>query len=245
MTAQNALKSLAVVTGASSGIGAAIAMRLSEAGHPLLLVARRVDKIEALNLPNTICRKVDVTDTAAFKAAVEEAEKAYGPVDILVNNAGVMLLGQADVQDPQEWKKMFDLNVIALLGSMQIVLSDMKARNHGTIVNISSIAGRKTFPNHAAYVGTKFAVSSISENIREEVADTGVRIMTVCPGAVETELLGHTTSDDIVSGYQQWKESMGGVLEADDIARSVAFMVAQPQSVNIRELVIAATRQGA
>lgn len=236
-------KPLVVITGASSGIGAAIAQRFSEAGHPLLLVARRVEKIEALGLPNTMCRKVDVTDAAGFRAAIKDAEAEYGPVDCLVNNAGVMLLGQIDTQDPGEWQKMFDVNVMALLNGMQAVLGEMKSRNRGTILNISSIAGKKSFPNHAAYVGTKFAVSAISENTREEVADTGVRVMAICPGAVETELLGHTTSQDIIDGYQDWKEAMGGALIADDIARTAAFMYAQPQGVNIRDVIITATRQ--
>lgn len=236
-------KPLVVITGASSGIGAAIAQRFSEAGHPLLLVARRVENIEALGLPNTMCRKVDVTDATGFRAAIKDAEAEYGPVDCLVNNAGIMLLGQIDTQDPGEWQKMFDVNVMALLNGMQAVLGEMKARNHGTIINISSIAGKKSFPNHAAYVGTKFAVSAISENVREEVADTGVRVMAICPGAVETELLGHTTSQDIIDGYQDWKEAMGGALVADDIARTAAFMYAQPQGVNIRDVIITATRQ--
>lgn len=234
---------LVVITGASSGIGAAIAKRFSEAGHPLLLVARRVEKLEALQLPNTLCRQVDVTDADALRAAITEAEAQYGPVDCLVNNAGLMLLGQIDTQSPAEWQAMYDVNVLALLNGMQAVLGDMKARNHGTIINISSIAGKKAFPNHAAYVGTKFAVSAISENVREEVADTGVRVMSICPGAVETELLSHTTSDTIINDYEAWKESMGGVLVADDIARTAAFMYAQPQNVNIRDVCITATRQ--
>ena len=236
-------KPLVVITGASSGIGAAIAKRFSEAGHPLLLVARRLEMIETLALPNTLCRKVDVTDAAALRAAISEAEAKFGPVDAMINNAGVMLLGQVDTQDPAEWQKMFDVNVLALLNGMQAVLSDMKARGAGTIINISSIAGKKSFPNHAAYVGTKFAVSAISENVREEVADSGVRVMSICPGAVETELLGHTTSQEIIDGYEMWKESMGGVLVADDIARTAAFMYAQPQGVNIRDVTITATRQ--
>ncbi len=120
-----------------------------------------------------------------------------------------------------------------------------KARHGGTIINVSSIAGKKSFPNHAAYVGTKFAVSSISENVREEVADLGVRVMSICPGAVETELLSHTTSQDIIDSYEDWKTSMGGVLVADDIARTALFMYEQPQNVNIRDVVIAATRQQA
>lgn len=239
------LKPLVVVTGASSGIGAAIARQLSADGHALLLVARRLDKIQALGLTNAICRQVDVTDTNAFCAAVSEAEATFGPVDCLVNNAGIMMLGQPDDQDPQEWRKMFDLNVLALLGTMQTVLPGMKSRGKGSVINISSIAGKKTFANHAAYVGSKFAVSSISENIREEVAELGIRIMTICPGAVETELLEHTTNREIIDGYQAWKESMGGAISPDDIARAVSFIYAQPQNVNIRELVIAATRQNA
>ncbi|MGY8869204.1 MAG: SDR family oxidoreductase [Pseudomonadales bacterium] len=236
-------KSLVVITGASSGIGAAMAQHFAAAGHPLLLVARRVEKLQALKLPNALCRQVDMTDAAAFRAAVKEAEAAHGPVDCLINNAGLMLLGQIDTQDPMEWQRMYDINVLALLNAMQAVLADMKARNTGTIINVSSIAGKKSFPNHVAYVGTKFAVSAISENVREEVADSGVRIMSICPGAVETELLSHTTSQEIIEGYEDWKESMGGVLIADDIARTAAFMYAQPQGVNIRDVVITATRQ--
>lgn len=242
MTSQPS-KPLVVVTGASSGIGAAIAKRLSEAGHPLLLLARRKARLEALNLPLSMCREVDVTDQKAFQNAIAEAETHYGPVDCLINNAGVMLLGQIDTQNPQEWNTMFQVNVLALLGCMQTVLGDMKARNTGTIINISSIAGKKSFANHAAYVGTKFAVSSISETVREEVADTGVRVMSICPGAVETELLSHTTSPDIIQNYENWKSSMGGALCADDVARTAAFMYAQPQGVNLREVVITATRQ--
>ncbi len=236
-------KPLVVITGASSGIGAAMAKRFSEAGHPLLLLARRLDKLEALKLPNALCRKVDVTDAKAMQDAIKEAEQQYGPVDCLINNAGLMMLGQIDNQDPSEWQRMYDLNVLALMQAMQAVLGDMKARKGGTILNVSSIAGKKSFPNHAAYCGTKFAVSAITENVREEVADDNVRVMALCPGAVETELLGHTSSQDIIDGYEDWKTAMGGVLIADDIARSALFMYQQPQGVCIRDVVITATRQ--
>ena len=237
------MKSLVIITGASSGIGAATAKHFSDLGHPLLLVARRVERLKALNLPNTLCEEVDVTDVDAFAKAIEKAESQYGPCDCLVNNAGVMLLGQADIQDPAEWKTMFDVNIMGLLNGIHLVLKGMKERKHGTVVNISSVAGRKTFPNHAVYCGTKFAVHAITENIREEVATSDVRMITIAPGAVETDLLGHTTSAEIVSGYEDWKESMGGALVADDIARSILFAYSQPQNVCIREIVIAATRQ--
>ncbi|AGV19816.1 SDR family oxidoreductase [Vibrio alginolyticus] len=237
------MKKLIVITGASSGIGEAIARHFSEQGHALLLLARRVERLEALNLPNTLCEKVDVTDKASFEAAIEKAEALYGPVDALVNNAGVMLLGQIDTQEASEWKRMFDVNVIGLLNGMQSVLAPMKARNSGTIINISSIAGKKTFPDHAAYCGTKFAVHAISENVREEVASSNVRVTTIAPGAVETELLSHTTSQDIKDGYDAWKVDMGGVLAADDIARAVLFAYQQPQGVCVREIALAPTKQ--
>ncbi|KII79638.1 SDR family oxidoreductase [Vibrio renipiscarius] len=237
------MKKLIVVTGASSGIGEAIARRMSDAGHPLLLIARRLDRLEALNLPNTLCAKVDVLDKAAFEAAITKAEAQFGPADCIVNNAGVMLLSELDVQDANEWKRMFDVNVIGLMNGMQAVLAPMKARRSGTIINISSVAGRKTFPNHAAYCGTKFAVHAISENVREEVANFDVRVTTIAPGAVETELLSHTSNQDIKDGYGEWKEEMGGVLAVDDIARAVEYAYAQPQGVCVREIVIAPTRQ--
>ncbi|EMB9233580.1 SDR family oxidoreductase [Vibrio alginolyticus] len=237
------MKKLIIITGASSGIGEAIARHFSDQGHALLLLARRVERLEALNLPNTLCEKVDVTDKASFEAAIEKAEALYGPVDALVNNAGVMLLGQIDTQEASEWKRMFDVNVIGLLNGMQSVLAPMKARNSGTIINISSIAGKKTFPDHAAYCGTKFAVHAISENVREEVASSNVRVTTIAPGAVETELLSHTTSQDIKDGYDAWKVDMGGVLAADDIARAVLFAYQQPQGVCVREIALAPTKQ--
>ncbi|WP_108060360.1 SDR family oxidoreductase [Poseidonibacter lekithochrous] len=237
------MKELIVITGASSGIGEATAKTFSNAGHPLLLIARRVEKLEALNLPNAICAKVDVTDFDTLRVAIKNAEEVYGKTACLVNNAGAMLLGSIDTQDISEWQKMYDLNVMAVLNAMQAVLPDMKERKGGTIINISSVAGKKTFPAHAAYCGTKFAVHAISENVREEVAANDVRVITIAPGAVETELLSHTTSEEIIKGYEAWKESMNGVIVPEDIARSIEFVYNQPQNVCIRELVITATRQ--
>ena len=236
-------KPLVVITGASSGIGAATAAAFSAAGHPLLLLARRLDRLEALNLPDCINAQVDVTDLEGLKKAVREAEAKYGPADCIVNNAGVMLLGQVASQDPAEWKRMLDVNVMGVLNGIHAVLEGMIARGRGTVINVSSVAGRKTFPNHAAYCGTKFAVHAITENIREEVADSGVRFCTIAPGAVETELLSHTTSDEIKAGYEGWKESIGGAIRSEDISSAILYAYNQPQNVCIREIVLAATRQ--
>ena len=237
------MKPLIVITGASSGIGAATARHFSNEGHPLLLLARRKERLEALALPNSHCVGVDISDTEAVGAAIDAAVEAFGPVDALINNAGVMLLGQVADQDPEQWQRMFDVNVLALLRTTQRVLGPMLERRGGTIINISSIAGRKTFPNHAAYCGTKFAVSAMSENLREEVASAGVRVISICPGAVETELLSHTTSEEIKTNYGVWKEAMGGALVPSDVAETVFFAYKQPARVCIREIVLAATGQ--
>lgn len=239
------MSKLVVITGASSGIGEATAKSLSEQGYSLLLLARRIERLEALRLPNTICRKVDVTDIETFRSAVEEAEAKFGDVDLLVNNAGVMLLGKTDSQDPQEWKRMFDVNVLGLLNGINIVLAKMKARKAGTVINIGSVAGRKTFGAHAAYCGTKFAVHAMTENIREEVSGDNVRVIVVAPGAVETELLGHTTDKGIIDTYQEWKEGMGGAIVPEDIASAISYAYGLPQNVCLREMVITATRQDA
>ncbi|VDR24821.1 Uncharacterized oxidoreductase SAV2478 [Raoultella terrigena] len=241
-----AAKPLVVITGASSGIGLATARLLSERGHALLLLARRVERMTALNLPNALCRAVDVTDRQAVAAAIAEAEQQFGPVDAMVNNAGVMLLGNIDQQDPNEWELMLDVNVKGLLNGVHAVTKGMIERKAGTIINISSIAGRKTFPNHVVYVGTKFAVHGLSENLREELSPHNVRVVVIAPGAVETELLSHTSSDDIKAGYQAWKQDMGGkVLSPEDVAHAIEYAYSQPQYVCIREIVLAATHQGA
>jgi NADP-dependent 3-hydroxy acid dehydrogenase YdfG len=241
MTTQN--KPLIIITGASSGIGQATARAFSEQGHPILLLARRVDAMQKLGLPNSLCLPLDVTDRTAFIAAVAEAEAQFGPAGAIVNNAGVMLLGELDGQNPAEWDTMISVNITGLLNGIHAVVGGMKSRKSGTIINISSIAGIKTFPNHVAYTGTKFAVSGLSENLREELAPHGVRVVTIEPGAVNTELLGHTTDASIVSGYEDWKEAIGGALDATDIANAIVYAYNQPQNVCIREIVIAATGQ--
>ncbi|MEJ2794343.1 SDR family oxidoreductase [Iodobacter sp. LRB] len=192
-----------------------------------------------------MCKAVDITDRAALLAAVQEAEAQFGPADGIINNAGMMLLGEMSKQNPAEWDSMFDVNVKGLLNGIHAVLAGMVARKHGTIINISSIAGRKTFPSHVAYCGSKFAVHAISENLREEVAGSDVRVITIAPGAVETELLSHTTNEDIKAGYEEWKDGMGGVLAATDIAEAISYAYHQPQNVCVREIVLAATRQPA
>lgn len=236
-------KELIVITGASSGIGEATAKMFSELGHPLLLLARRIDRLLALNLPHTMCKKVDVTRRQDLVNAIAEAEKQYGPTDCIVNNAGIMLLGLMSEQDPEEWQNMLNVNVMGVMNGIHAVLPSMVKRKTGTIINVSSVAGRKTFRNHAAYCGTKFAVHAMTENLREEVSQYNVRLIVIAPGAVETELLSHTTSDAIREDYTSWKKEIGGVLLSEDIARSIVFAYQQPQRLCIREIVLCATLQ--
>ncbi|MFK4879335.1 SDR family oxidoreductase [Lactococcus petauri] len=239
-------KPLIVITGASSGFGAEIAKLFNAEGYPMLLLGRRVEKIKSLPLDfqNVLVKSVDVTNKIEFEQAIQKAEKVFGPTDLLVNNAGIMLLGNILTQDPAEWSRMMDTNVLGVLNGMQIVLPQMVERQGGTIINVSSLAGKKTFVNHAAYVASKFGVHGLSETIREEVSGKNVRISLVAPGAAETELLTHVTDNQALEDYDNWKQSMGGTtMSPQVVAQSVKFIYDMPQEVNIRELDIAATNQ--
>ncbi|MGK5543218.1 SDR family oxidoreductase [Streptomyces sp. URMC 127] len=235
---------LAIVTGAGSGIGAATARALSGEGHPLLLLGRNTARLEALGLPDTMVKSVDVTDGAALADAVREAEALYGPADLLVNNAGVMLLGSVDRQPVDEWDRMLDVNVRGLLNGVRAVLPGMIERRHGTVINVSSVAGRKSYAHHTVYSGTKFAVHGMSESLREEVSPHGVRVVTIAPGAVETELLSHTTDEAVKTDYQAFKDSVE-ILTPEDVASAITYAYRLPQRVTLRELVVAATGQAA
>lgn len=237
------MKKLVVVTGASSGIGMEFAKRFSSAGHPVLMLARRREIMEELKLPNCICRSVDVTDFSAMQAAIKEAEALYGKTDLLINCAGVMLLGYPAEQDFEEWNRMIDVNIKGVLTGTKIVLADMMERNEGTIINISSIAGRKTFDNHSVYCGTKYAVHAITESMRKEIAGTNVRMIIIAPGVVETPLLSHTSSQEIKNNYNSWKKSIEGGLDTSQIADCAWFAYQMPQNVCVREIVIAKTKQ--
>ncbi len=238
------MKKLVVITGASSGFGKELAKMFNEAGYPLLLLARRIELLEEMNLTNTICKKVDVTNKEEFENAIRFAEEKYGKTDLLINNAGIMLLGNLEVQDASEWQRMLDVNVMGVMNGMQIVMNDMKDRNCGTIINISSIAGVKPFGNHAAYCASKYGVVGLSEVARMELSPYNVRVMRICPGAVATELLSHTTSDAIKEGYNEWKDSVGAnSITTTDVASTIKFAYELPQGVNLREIQIADTKQ--
>ena len=237
------MKPLVVITGASSGIGAATAKTFSEAGHPLLLVSRRLERMENLKLPNSLARSVDVLDVKSFAEAVSEAETLYGPVDLLVNNAGYMNLEHTAQQSPQEWQKQFEVNCIGLLNCTSVIFPEMIKRKSGTIVNIGSTAGRNIYENHTAYNGTKYAVKAMSESLRREASPHNVRVIMVSPGLVDSELTNGTSNTQILEARERYRESIGGALQGDDIARGILFAYQQPQNLCVWELVMAPTKQ--
>lgn len=237
------MNKLTIITGASSGIGAATAQAFSKAGYPLLLLARRLDKMEALDLPNALCRQVDVLDRDALKAAITEAEETFGPAEFLINNAGIMLNGDPAKQSPEEWDRMIDVNLKGVMNGIYAVLPAMVARESGTIVNIGSIAGRKTFGAHSVYCGTKFGVHAITETIREEVSQKNVRLITIAPGMVGTELIEGSTDEAAKQGWLDYAKQIGGPLVPEDIAEAILYACQAPQRVCVREIVICPTRQ--
>ena len=237
-------KKLVVITGASSGIGAATAKALAAEGYPLLLLARRTQLMESFNLPNALCREADVLDLDRFRLAVSEAEQHFGQkVDCMINNAGVMMNGHPANGKLEEWQRMLDVNLRGLLNGVHLVLGSMVERKTGTIINLGSIAGRKTFPNHSVYCGTKFAVHAMTENMREEVARSNVRFITIAPGMVYTELVDHGSDKAARDGWLEYAKEIGGALEPDSIAKSILFAYQMPQNVCVREIVICPTGQ--
>ncbi len=236
-------KPLVAITGASSGIGEATAKAFSAAGHPLLLMARRLDRMEALGLPNTLCKQVDVRDRASIANAVSDAEQQYGPVDCLFNNAGVARLADIGEQDPEEWDETIDINIKGVMNALHPFIQGMKQRKTGTIVNMSSIAGRKVYPDHTVYCGSKYFVHAVSESLRGYLAPHDVRVIVISPGIIETEVLDHVTDPNTLKAYKDNKVRIGGGISADHVADMILFAYQMPQNVLIQEMVVTPTRQ--
>lgn len=238
---------VAVVTGASSGIGEATAEALAAEGATVVVAARREDRLEDLvgRIEGTggqvLSVSCDVTNEEQAHALIERAEAEFGRVDILVNNAGVMLLSRIDKGLSDQWRQMFDVNVLGLLYATDAAIKVMKRQSAGHIVNISSVAGRKVRVTGGVYSGTKWAVNAISEALRMELQDEGIRITIVEPGAVRTELTEHITDQDAL-------DAMSGmlsldILKSEDIANSIVYAVTQPENVSVNEILIRPTQQ--
>ena len=239
---------VALVTGASSGIGEATALALAEAGAAVALGARRKDRLEALAArlrgtgASVLPLDLDVTDEAACADAVERTRGELGGLDVLVNNAGVMLLGTIVGADPEDWRRMLSTNVLGLMYMTHAAIDGMVEQGSGDIVNISSVAGRTARKGAGVYNASKWAVNAFSESLRQEVTGRGVRISLVEPGAVATELSSHITQQEAREASQQMAASMR-TLQSDDIARAILYVVSQPAHVAINEVLVRPTDQ--
>jgi NADP-dependent 3-hydroxy acid dehydrogenase YdfG len=231
---------LTVVTGASGGLGAAIATRLHATGRPLLLLARRREGMARLGLDGAMLAAVDVRDGDLVAAALAEAVERFGPVETLVNNAGVLRLGDLASQAVADWRATMDVNVLAVVGVTQQVLPAMIRRGSGTIVVVSSLGARQVFAHEAAYCASKAAVHALCEGLRLEAAPHGVRVIEVAPGMVETPLVDSTTDSDL---REQYLAGRRHALDPDAVAAVVGFACDLPQEVCIRELHVAHTHQ--
>jgi NADP-dependent 3-hydroxy acid dehydrogenase YdfG len=235
---------VAVVTGASSGIGEATARALAREGFALALGARREDRINRLAQEVTdgggkaLAIATDISDESSARALVETANKELGSVDVLLNNAGVMLLGPILGSDLEHWQRMVNVNLLGLLYCTHAALPIMKEQGRGHIVNVSSVAGRTARMGSGVYNATKWGVGAFSESLRQEAVGYGVRVTLVEPGFVETELQGHNELPIVVETMKRNKEEIGKVLEADDIARAIHYAVMQPEHVSINEVLV-------
>jgi clavulanate-9-aldehyde reducatase len=232
---------VAVVTGASSGIGEATARALSEAGAAVALAARRAEKLEALaeSLGGpTFTRAVDVSDEEEATGFVRDAADELGGLHILVNNAGVMLLGPVTDQTTEDWRRMVDVNLLGLLYCTHAALPLIAGNRGGDIVNISSVAGRRAAAGAAVYNMTKFGVHAFSEALRQEALHAGIRVAIIAPGMVETELLDHNKNPVVLETAKKLREQVGTPLSSDDIADTILFAVTRPDHVAINEILV-------
>lgn len=240
---------LILVTGASSGIGAACARRFAAEGADLVLWARRADRLERLAAELGTERRVkvsvaqvDVRDRGAVDRAAEALVRAGRTPDVLINNAG-LASGMTKIQegDPEDWDRMIDTNLKGLLNVTRAILPHMIARGRGHIVNIGSTAGHQTYPMGNVYNATKFGVRALTEGMNLDLAGTPIRVSSVDPGLVETEFSEvrfHGDRQRAKSVYQGLKP-----LTADDVADTIAYVVNLPEHVNILDLVMMPTAQ--
>ena len=234
----------ALITGASSGIGEATAAAMAAEGAAVALAARRKDRLDALVERiddaggRAVAVEADVADEAQARSLVADATDALGGLDCLVNNAGVMLLGLVQGAETDEWRRMVEVNLLGLLYCTHAAVPVMRDGGGGDIVNVASVAGRTARMGLAAYNMTKWGVVGFSEALRQEGQHIGIRVSCIEPGYVDTELQGHNRNPMIVERLEQARERIGKVLEADDIARAVVYVVSQPQHVSVNEIMV-------
>ncbi|MEU1252197.1 SDR family oxidoreductase [Streptomyces chartreusis] len=252
MSYENLTGRTAVVTGAASGIGEAVAVLLAERGARVALLARREQRLDEVAAKITagggsaLAVVADVTDDASVAAAVARIHEAYGPVDLVVNNAGVMLGNPVEAGRLDEWQRMIDTNVTGVLRVIRAFTGDLVAAagegRTADLVDISSVGAHLAFPNYAVYGATKAAVTHLSQCLRTEFGPRDVRVTNVEPGFVESELRLHTDNAE-VSGQVDGMLEAVGTLAAEELADVVAYAVSRPRHVNLRQIMAMPTRQ--
>jgi NADP-dependent 3-hydroxy acid dehydrogenase YdfG len=240
---------VAVVTGASSGIGEATARALAREGFAVALAARREERINELAEEisggggKALAIPTDVADANAAATLITTTKDEFGSVDVLINNAGVMLLGPLLGADLEHWQRMVHVNLLGLIYCTHHALPIMQEQGGGHVVNVSSVAGRTARLGSGVYNATKWGVGAFSESLRQEALNYNVRVTIVEPGYVDTELQGHNEHPMVVERMAKDKEQIGKVLEADDIANAIVYAVTQPEHVSINEVLVRPTRQ--
>lgn len=232
-------RKIILLTGASSGIGEATARRLVQAGHQLVIGARRIERLQALRdeLGSIDCLAIDVTQAEDLAQMAQFALQQYGRIDVLINNAGVMPLSPLAALKMEEWRQTIDVNVHGVLNGIAAVLPTLQQQRAGQIINVASIGAHAVFPLSAVYCASKFAVRAISDGLRQE--SDCIRVTVVSPGVVASELADHITDPSA-------KESMEGfrriALPAEAIADAIAWSIDQPDSVDVSEIIVRHTQ---
>jgi NADP-dependent 3-hydroxy acid dehydrogenase YdfG len=234
---------VAVITGASSGIGEATARALAADGYRLALLARRADRIEKLAQElgdGAVAITADVTDRDSLVAAAALVEEKLGGADVLVNNAGVMLLAPFSSEQKGEIRQMIETNLLGAMTATEVFLDQLKDGGGGDLVNLSSVAGRTARPGNAVYAATKWGMGGWSEALRQELQPQ-IRVVLIEPGAVATELTDHITHAGTKQAVEQMYEKES--ISAEDIAEVIAFALSRPRSVSLNEILIRPTGQ--
>jgi NADP-dependent 3-hydroxy acid dehydrogenase YdfG len=242
MTTETNTGRVAVITGASSGIGEATARALAADGYRVALLARRAERIQALAEDighSAIAIEADVTDRDSLVAAAQRVQQELGRVDVLINNAGVMLLAPFTSDQRGEQRRMVEVNLLGAMTATEVFLDRLRDGG-GDLVNVSSVAGRTARPGNAAYAATKWGLNGWSESLRQEL-QPDVRVIVIEPGAVTTELVDHITHGATKQAIEQFYEATS--ITADDVAQIIAFAVSRPRSVSINELLVRPTAQ--
>jgi NADP-dependent 3-hydroxy acid dehydrogenase YdfG len=243
MSTENTSDRVAVITGASSGIGEATARALVADGHRVALLARRLDRVQALADElgtGAIAIQADVTDRESILAAAQRVQDELGEADILINNAGVMLLGPFSAELSDDYGRMIDTNLLGAITTTEVFLDQLLADDGGDLINLSSVAGRTARPGNAVYAATKWGINGWSESLRQQLQPE-VRVIVIEPGAVATELTDHITDAETKSAVEQMYEATS--ITAEDIAEIIAFAISRPRSVSLNEILVRPTAQ--